>query len=294
MNFTTELYVDGVLKTSWSSPPPTQVNFYRFVQDYNLGSLSAGTRTLRIKADSTNAVAESNENDNEYTKTITIVSPTIYSVSVSASPPAGGTVSGGGNYAGGSSVTVTASTNSGYTFSSWTENGSVVSTSASYTFTVNGNRTLVANFAAINYTITTSASPSNGGTTNGGGTFAAGTSQTVTATANSGYTFSNWTENGGVVSTSAIYTFTLNSNRTLVANFATVNYIQSRLASPSNSVRRLAVEHLRLEHRRQLQQQPIADTRSRTGRRVEALLAPRQVTSSLSTVIEPLSPTLRR
>jgi hypothetical protein len=71
-----------------------------------------------------------------------------------------------------------------------------------------------------NYTITTSSSPSNGGTTSGDGTFVAGTSDTVTATANSGYTFTNWTENGSVVSTSAGYTFTLNSNRTLVANFA--------------------------------------------------------------------------
>jgi hypothetical protein len=69
------------------------------------------------------------------------------------------------------------------------------------------------------YTITTSSSPSSGGTTSGDGTFVAGTSDTVTATANSGYTFSNWTENGSVVSTSAGYTFTLNSNRTLVANF---------------------------------------------------------------------------
>ena len=73
----------------------------------------------------------------------------------------------------------------------------------------------------INYTITTSSSPSNGGTTSGGGTFAAGSSRTVTAAANSGYAFSNWTENGSVVSASASYTFTLNSNRNLVANFTT-------------------------------------------------------------------------
>ena len=72
---------------------------------------------------------------------------------------------------------------------------------------------------ATSYTITTSSSPGNGGTTSGGGTFAAGTLRTVTATSNAGFTFSNWTENGSVVSTSASYTFTLNSNRNLVANF---------------------------------------------------------------------------
>jgi Divergent InlB B-repeat domain len=42
----------------------------------------------------------------------------------------------------------------------------------------------------------------------------------VTATPNSGYTFLHWTENGRVVSTSEGYTFTLNANVTLVADFS--------------------------------------------------------------------------
>jgi hypothetical protein len=57
------------------------------------------------------------------------------------------------------------------------------------------------------------------GTISGGGTFAEGTSQTVTATPNSGHTFFHWTNNGRVVSTSASYTFTLSANVTLVAVF---------------------------------------------------------------------------
>jgi hypothetical protein len=43
----------------------------------------------------------------------------------------------------------------------------------------------------------------------GGGTFTTGTPLTVTATANSDYTFANWTNNGTVVSPAASYTFTL-------------------------------------------------------------------------------------
>src|SRR5207247_3673367 len=66
-----------------------------------------------------------------------------YTVSVSASPSGGGTVNGGGSYSTGSTVTVSASANTGYTFTSWTENGSIVSTSASYTFSLNSNRTLL-------------------------------------------------------------------------------------------------------------------------------------------------------
>jgi len=70
------------------------------------------------------------------------------------------------------------------------------------------------------YTITTIASPSAGGTTSGGGTYSSGTSVTVSAAANYSYSFVNWTEGGTQVSTSANYTFTAASNRTLVANFS--------------------------------------------------------------------------
>ena len=148
-------------------------------------------------------------------------SPQSYTITVSADPSNGGTVSGGGTYQQGQSCTVRAVANSGYTFSKWTENGTQVSTNANYTFTVTGNRTLVAHFTANpqNYTITVSANPSNGGTVSGGGNYQQGQSCTVSATANSGYSFTNWTENGNVVSTNASYTFTVTGNRTLIANF---------------------------------------------------------------------------
>ena len=42
--------------------------------------------------------------------------------------------------------TVTATPNSGHTFVHWTESGKVVSTSESYTFTLSGKVTLVADF----------------------------------------------------------------------------------------------------------------------------------------------------
>lgn len=156
-----------------------------------------------------------------------------YAVSTSSVPSNGGTTGGGGTFASGTSVTVNATPNSGFTFVNWTETGNVVSTSASYNFTLTGNRTLVANFAASTtlYSITTSSSPAAGGTTSGGGTFAAGSSRTVTATPSTGYTFSSWTENGNVVSNSASYTFTLNGNRILVANFAVSSGNQPNLTA---------------------------------------------------------------
>ena len=164
---------------------------------------------------------------------------TTYNINVSANPSNGGTVTGGGTYNQGASCTVTATANSGYTFTNWTENGNVVSTQANYTFTVTDNRTLVANFQTQtqSYTITVSANPSNGGNVTGGGSYNQGTSCTVSATANSGYTFSNWTENGNVVSTQANYTFTVTGNRVLVANFQAQpqNYTITVTANPTDA-----------------------------------------------------------
>ncbi|MBR6490790.1 MAG: hypothetical protein IKT02_00480, partial [Bacteroidales bacterium] len=54
----------------------------------------------------------------------------------------------------------------------------------------------------------------------GNGTFSHGETCTLTATANTGYTFTNWTENGTVVSTSKTYSFVVTGDRNLVANFA--------------------------------------------------------------------------
>lgn len=145
-----------------------------------------------------------------------------YAISVTASPSNGGNVTGGGTYNQGSSCTVHASANSGYSFVNWTENGSQVSTNANYTFTVTGDRSLVAHFQSQQqqYSVNVSANPSNGGSVTGGGTYNQGTTCTVHATANSGYAFTNWTENGTQVSTNANYSFTVTNNRNLVANFA--------------------------------------------------------------------------
>ncbi|MEM1000899.1 MAG: hypothetical protein AAGN35_27845, partial [Bacteroidota bacterium] len=95
-----------------------------------------------------------------------------YTVSTSSAPSNGGSTSGGGTFASGTNVTVTATPASGFTFSNWTEGGNVVSTNASYAFVLSAYRSLVANFAATTsiYPVCTSSAPSNGGSTSGGGT----------------------------------------------------------------------------------------------------------------------------
>ena len=162
------------------------------------------------------------------------IMPSTFNITVSANPSQGGTVTGGGTYNNGQSCTVSAMANTGYTFTNWTENGNVVSTNANYTFNVEGNRNLVANFTLNTYTITATANPTNGGTVSGAGTFNHGASCTLTATAATGYTFTNWTENGTQVSTQANYTFTVEGNRNLVANFTLNTYTITATANPTN------------------------------------------------------------
>ena len=70
------------------------------------------------------------------------------------------------------------------------------------------------------YDVNISANPSNGGMVSGDGRFEKGQSCTVTATPATGYTFTDWTENGNSVSDNASFTFTVSDNRSLVANFA--------------------------------------------------------------------------
>lgn len=70
-----------------------------------------------------------------------------YRINVSASPADDGSVTGGGTYEQGQSCTVKALPVTGCYFTGWTEDGSLVSSNASYTFMVTSSRTLKANFA---------------------------------------------------------------------------------------------------------------------------------------------------
>lgn len=119
----------------------------------------------------------------------------------------------------------------------YTVSGSVYSISKTYLVGQSlGTTTLTFNFSAdspqsltvtigdstpTTHTVSISANPPAGGSVSGGGTFNDGASVTVTANANSGYSFVSWTESGAQVSTNAAYTFTVGAaDRTLVANFA--------------------------------------------------------------------------
>jgi uncharacterized repeat protein (TIGR02543 family) len=150
---------------------------------------------------------------------------TIPAVTLSASPEAGGTLNGAGAFADESLVTVSANPNEGFTFTNWTVGETVVSTSSSYQFEMDGNTELMANFTAVidgNLTVNLSSLPIAGGTTTGSEQYSANSSVTVEAVPNTGYVFVNWTEGETIASTSPSYTFILTENRTLVANYSLV------------------------------------------------------------------------
>jgi hypothetical protein len=151
-----------------------------------------------------------------------------YVIDATVSPPNSGTITGTNTYGDGSIVTLVATAAAGYVFVNWTEGGTPASTSPGYTFTADSDRTLVANFIPVGAakSITTSSSPAAGGSTSGDGAYAAGASATVSATPNYGYKFSKWQVNGLTVSSAANYTFTVSTNRALVAKFKPVYYVE--------------------------------------------------------------------
>ena len=161
---------------------------------------------------------------------------TLYNYSASASPSEGGTVSmspAGGSYPAGTNVTLTASPNSGYTFIGW--NGSIMTNP--YTITVTANSGIAAVFVpnGSTYTLSTSSSPTAGGTialSPSGGNYGSGSVVTATATANSGYTFTSWS--GALTGTTNPGTITMNASKTLVANFTAVPSYSLTITTPTN------------------------------------------------------------
>lgn len=112
--------------------------------------------------------------------------PNSYTVSLTAGT--GGTVSGGGTYNYGSSCTITATPNTNYKFTKWSDDN----TSASRTFTVTGNVSLTAYFE-LDAVQVTGASNGNGSVT-GGGQYNIGSTATLTAVPDTHYKFIKWND----------------------------------------------------------------------------------------------------
>ena len=167
------------------------------------------------------------------TKTLTVTYPALpvkYNVTVTADH---GTVTGAGTYEEGKTATLTATPAEGYQFVNWTVGEEVVSTENPYKFTVTADVALVANFELIpptKYNVTVTA---ENGTVEGAGEYEEGKTATLTATANEGYEFVNWTVGEEVVSTENPYTFTVTADIALVANFKLIPVVEPEKPEPT-------------------------------------------------------------
>ena len=148
-------------------------------------------------------------------------------IAAEVAPPEGGRVRGAGFYQKGSEVVLTAVPNPGYEFDYWLMDGEQVpGVPARYSFTAGESHLFEAVFRKVNeYTVNISSSLPGAGFVSGGGTFNEGTRVTVFAIPKADYRFVGWTENGEVVSSDSSYTFTLDLDRSLVANFVKVHYL---------------------------------------------------------------------
>ena len=137
-----------------------------------------------------------------------------YTITATSSNTTMGTVSGGGTYEEGKTVTLTATPKSGYRFVKWSDG----STANPYTFKATKDVTLTATFEKIpptTYTITVTSANTTMGTVSGGGTYEEGKTVTLTATPKSGYRFVKWSDG----TAANPYTFKATKNVTLTANF---------------------------------------------------------------------------
>ena len=151
------------------SATPTQ--HYHFVS-WNDGS-TENPRTVRVSADVT------------YTALFAINQ---YVIAASANDGAMGSVSGGGTFDYGTTVTLTATPNEGYQFNRWTDNN----TDNPRLITVTENKFYKAEFGRKQCVVNVSTSDYNMGVVSGGGIYDYGTNVELRATPNSGYVFSHW------------------------------------------------------------------------------------------------------
>ena len=175
--------------------------------------------------------------DNPYTltvssdTTITAFFVEEYTVTVLVDNPVMGSITGGGVFGDGSSVTITAYPAEGYRFDHW----STGSTDNPYTLTVTCDTAIVAYFEEIpTYTVNVITDNPARGSVTGGGVFEEGSSIALTATPANGYRFDHWSTG----STDNPYTLIVTSDTDIIAYFEeiptyTVNVTSDNPASGS-------------------------------------------------------------
>ncbi len=156
-----------------------------------------------------------------------------YSLSLGVNNSTMGSVSGGGIYYEGTSVTFSATPNMGYRFIGWSDGVS----SASRSITMYADTTISANFEYIDYIITATSNNTLRGSVVGTDTVHYGETVTLTAIANEHYTFQYWQKNGGTTYGENPLTINVTTNGTYTAYFAAEQHSVSVFSDGGGTVR---------------------------------------------------------
>ena len=150
-----------------------------------------------------------------------------FSISAILEPRDYGFVEGVGVYNYGDEAILKANPYAGKKFVNWKLNGNILSTNMEYKFTVQNDLELKASFENSLFQITTNANPAEGGLVTGSGYYFPNDTVTIIASSNANWDFTNWSENGEIVSEDSIYSFIVTENRELMANYLSVTDIVS-------------------------------------------------------------------
>ncbi|HEY4787589.1 MAG TPA: T9SS type A sorting domain-containing protein [Bacteroidales bacterium] len=126
----------------------------------------------------------------------------------------------GTQFTSGTTVTLTASPATNYTFISW--GGDATGTSATATVVMNSDKNVTASFTLIKRTLTLVVNPAGSGTITpaSGSVYDHGSNVKLTATPANGYIFDNWTNSQGTsLSTHDTLTITMDADKTITGNF---------------------------------------------------------------------------
>ena len=170
----------------------------------SMGSVTGGgsfrygdTVTLRATPANDCRFVQWNDGNTDNPRVLTVAGSATYTaqfasnncvITVTSSDPSKGTATGGGTFRYGTTTTITATPAAHYRFSGWNDgNGQ-----NPRTLTVDGDANFIAYFSGETCNISVSPANSAMGYTSGGGQYAYGTTVTIQATANPGYTFDHW------------------------------------------------------------------------------------------------------
>ncbi|MDD3893350.1 MAG: hypothetical protein PHE03_13750, partial [Bacteroidales bacterium] len=145
-----------------------------------------------------------------------------YSVVVNINPVDAGSVAGEGLFVQNEQVTLTATSNLGFEFVNWSDGTVVLSTDNPYVFSMGTeDLALTANFIELpKYEVSIAMDPVASGSATGAGSYYEGEEVILSATAEFGFEFANWSDGTVVLSTDNPYVFIMGTeDLALTANF---------------------------------------------------------------------------